>query len=123
MLFHSVFKFSGIVAIAFWSMALVVASGVVGKYIFTLIPRSLSGMELNRIELEAEEIGLTFEMRKLLPAAHPFWQRLAAHRERGRPPGRVWNTCTCSLNPGSCAGNCGSCWESPRAWTAGSGKS
>jgi hypothetical protein len=76
-LFHSVFKFSGIVAIAFWSMVLVVASGVVGKYIFALIPRSLSGMELNRIEMEAEEIGLTFEIRKLLPARHPFWQRLA----------------------------------------------
>jgi len=76
-LFHSDFKFSGIVSIAFWAMVLVVASGVVGKYFFTLIPRSLSGMELNRIELEAEEIGLAFEMRKLLPVAHPFWQRLA----------------------------------------------
>jgi len=84
-LFHSVFKFSGIVSIAFWSMVLVVASGVVGKYIFALIPRSLSGMELNRIELEAEEIGLTFEMRNLLPVAHPFWQRLAAmESESGR---------------------------------------
>jgi len=84
-LFHTVFKFSGIVAIAFWSMVLVVASGVVGKYIFALIPRSISGMELNRIEMEAEEIGLTFEMRKLLPAAHPFWRRLAAiEDESGR---------------------------------------
>lgn len=84
-LFHTVFKFSGIVAIAFWSMTLVVASGVVGKYIYTLIPRSLSGMELNRIEMEAEEIGLTFEMRTLLPAIHPFWQRLAAiEEESGR---------------------------------------
>jgi len=84
-LFHTVFKFSGLVAIAFWSMALVVASGAVGKFIFELIPRSLSGMELNRIEMEAEEIGLTFEMRKLLPAAHLFWQRLAAiEDESGR---------------------------------------
>ena len=85
-LFHTVFKFSGIAAIAFWSMTLVVASGVVGKFIFALIPRSLSGMELNRIEMEAEEIGLTFEMRKLLPAAHPFWLRLAEiEREPDRP--------------------------------------
>jgi len=84
-LFHTVGKFSGIVAIAFWSMVLVVASGMVGKFIFALIPRSLSGMELSRIEMEAEEIGLTFEMRKLLPAAHPFWQRLAAiEDESGR---------------------------------------
>jgi len=84
-LFHSAFKFSGIVSIAVWSMVLVVVSGVVGKYIFTLIPRSLSGMELSRIELEAEEIGLTFEMRKILPASHPFWQRLAdIENETGR---------------------------------------
>jgi len=84
-LFHSVFKFSGIVSIAFWAMVLVVVSGVVGKYIFALIPRSLSGLELNRIELEAEEIGLTFEMRKLLPAAHPFWRRLTdIENETGR---------------------------------------
>jgi hypothetical protein len=76
-LFHTVLKFSGIVSIAFWSMTLVVLSGVVGKYIYGLIPRSLSGMELNRIELEAEEIGLTFEMRKLIPPLHPFWKHLA----------------------------------------------
>jgi len=75
-LLHTVFKFSGIVSIAFWSMALVVASGVVGKYIYGLIPRSISGMELDRIELEAEEIELTFEMRKLIPARHPFWEHL-----------------------------------------------
>jgi hypothetical protein len=85
-LFHTVFKYSGIVSIAFWAMVLVVASGMVGKFIFTLIPRSLSGMELNRIELETEEIGLTFEMRKLLPAAHLFWQRLAdLENSAGRP--------------------------------------
>ena len=65
-LFHTVFKVNGIVV-----------SGMVGKYIYELIPRSLSGMELNRIELEAEEIGLTFEMRKYIPALHPFWKHLA----------------------------------------------
>lgn len=75
-LFHTVFKVNGIVAIAFWSMVLVVLSGIVGKYIYELIPRSLSGMELNRIELEAEEIGLTFEMRKYIPAGHSFWKHL-----------------------------------------------
>jgi hypothetical protein len=88
-LMHTVFKFSGLVAIAFWSMALVVASGVVGKFIFELIPRSLSGMELNRIEMEAEEIGLTFEMRKLLPTPHPFWQRLAEIENEASPQSRL----------------------------------
>lgn len=75
-LFHTGFKFNGIVAISFWSMVLVVLSGIIGKYIYELIPHSLSGMELNRIELEAEEIGLTFEMRKFIPAGHPFWKLL-----------------------------------------------
>ena len=75
-LFHTVFKFSGIVSISFWSMVLVVLSGIIGKYIYELIPRSLSGMELNRIELEAEEIGLTYEIRKSIPQGHIFWKEL-----------------------------------------------
>lgn len=74
--FHANFQFSGIVALSFWSMILVVLSGIIGRYIFHLIPRSLSGMEYNRFELEAEEIGLTFEVRKLLPRDHPFWRLL-----------------------------------------------
>lgn len=85
-LMHTVFKFSGIVSLAFWSMVLVVLSGVIGKYIYELIPRSLSGMELNRIELEAEEIGLTFEMRKLIPAGHRFWHVLAENDDTDTPP-------------------------------------
>lgn len=76
--FHSDFRFSGLVGLCFWSMALVVISGIIGRYIYQLIPHSLSGMELNRIELEADEIGLTFELRKWLPRGHPFWNILTA---------------------------------------------
>jgi hypothetical protein len=76
-LLHTVFKFSGIVGISFWSMALVVVSGIVGRYIYQSIPRSISGTELSRIELEAEEIGITYELRKRIPRGHPFWDRLA----------------------------------------------
>ena len=76
-LLHTVFKFSGIVGISFWSMALVVVSGIVGRYIYQSIPRSISGTELSRIELEAEEIGITYELRKRIPRGHPFWDRMA----------------------------------------------
>lgn len=72
-LFHTTFKFSGIVAISFWSMVLVVISGIVGRFIYQSIPHSISGIELNRIEMEAEEIGITYELRKWLPRGHPFW--------------------------------------------------
>lgn len=81
-LLHTAFKFSGIVAISFWSMVLVVLSGVIGKYIYELIPHSLSGLELSRIELEAEEIALTFEMRKLLPHNHPCWKVLSGLEQK-----------------------------------------
>jgi len=77
-LLHTAFKFSGIVGVSFWSMALVVASGIVGRYVYQSIPRSISGTELSRIELEAEEIGIAYELRKRISRGHPFWDRMAA---------------------------------------------
>lgn len=46
-LFHTTFKFGGIVAIAFWSMVAVVLSGVIGRFIYIQIPRSIEGNELS----------------------------------------------------------------------------
>lgn len=51
-LFHTSFKFGGIVSISFWSMTAVALSGVLGRYIYIQIPRSLSGHELSRRELD-----------------------------------------------------------------------
>ena len=39
-LLHTTFRFGGIVSIAFWSMVLVVASGVFGRYVFARIPKA-----------------------------------------------------------------------------------
>ena len=50
-LFHTSFKFGGIVSISFWSMVAVVLSGVIGRYIYVQIPRSLSGHELSARDL------------------------------------------------------------------------
>jgi hypothetical protein len=46
-LFHTTFKFGGVVAIAFWSMVAVVLSGVVGRFIYIQIPRTIEGRELS----------------------------------------------------------------------------
>ena len=51
-LFHTAFKFGGIVSIAFWSMVAVVLSGVLGRYIYIQIPRSIEGRELNLNEVK-----------------------------------------------------------------------
>lgn len=56
-LFHTSFKFGGIVAISFWSMVAVFLSGVIGRFIYIQIPRSIEGraLSLNEIrELKGE---------------------------------------------------------------------
>jgi hypothetical protein len=42
-LLHSSFKVGGVVSIAFWSMVLVVASGVFGRYVYARIPKTIHG--------------------------------------------------------------------------------
>lgn len=49
--FHTSFKFNGVVAVAYWSMALVMASGFVGRYLFVRIPKTIRGTELTLEEL------------------------------------------------------------------------
>ncbi|MCA2004236.1 MAG: hypothetical protein LDL01_00445 [Ignavibacterium sp.] len=50
-LYHTAFKFGGIVSVSFWSMVLVVMSGVVGRFIYIQIPRTIQGRELDITEL------------------------------------------------------------------------
>ncbi len=50
-LFHTSFKFGGIVAISFWSMVAVFASGIIGRFIYIQIPRTIEGRELSLNEV------------------------------------------------------------------------
>jgi hypothetical protein len=50
-LFHTTFKFGGLVAISFWSMVAVFLSGVIGRFIYIQIPRSIEGRELSLNEV------------------------------------------------------------------------
>jgi hypothetical protein len=51
-LYHTSFKFGGIVAISFWSMVAVFASGIIGRFIYIQIPRSIEGRELSLGEVK-----------------------------------------------------------------------
>jgi hypothetical protein len=51
-LFHTSFKFGGIISVGFWSMALVWISGVVGRYIYIQIPHTIEGRELSLQEID-----------------------------------------------------------------------
>jgi hypothetical protein len=50
-LFHTSLKFGGIVAISFWSMVAVFLSGIVGRFIYIQIPRTIEGRELSLSEV------------------------------------------------------------------------
>lgn len=54
-LLHTSFKFGGIVSIAFWSMALVVASGVFGRYVYAHIPKTINGQFVSLRALQQEK--------------------------------------------------------------------
>ncbi len=57
-LFHTAFKFGGIVAISFWSMVAVVLSGIIGRFIYLQIPRTIEGREMSLNDLNRMENDL-----------------------------------------------------------------
>ena len=61
-LYHTTFKFGGIVAVSFWSMVAVVISGIIGRFIYLQIPRTIQGRELSLSDLSRLENNLFTEM-------------------------------------------------------------
>lgn len=64
-LYHTSFKFGGIVSVSFWSLVAVVASGVAGRFIYLQIPHSIEGRELSLQEVEEikNELSHAFEQK------------------------------------------------------------
>jgi len=65
-LLHTSFKFGGLVAIAFWSMVLVVASGVFGRWVYVWIPKTANGRFLGREEVRERLALVLRELEKQL---------------------------------------------------------
>lgn len=57
-LYHTSFKFGGIIAIGFWSLAVVVLSGIAGRFLYLRIPKTIEGRELTIREIENELLML-----------------------------------------------------------------
>lgn len=62
-LYHTAFKFGGIVSVSFWSMVLVVLSGVVGRFIYIQIPRTIQGKEIDIKDLISMREELVSKMK------------------------------------------------------------
>jgi hypothetical protein len=63
--FHSSFKFSGIAGVAYWIMIVVSLSGVVGRYLYAQIPRSLNFAELSFKEAQEQSAALAAQLQTL----------------------------------------------------------
>lgn len=60
--FHTSFKFNGLVSVAYWTMVVVAISGVVGRYLYVRIPRTVRGLELTRHDIVRRAAAIRAEL-------------------------------------------------------------
>ena len=63
-LFHTTFKFAGIAAYGFWSLVVVIVSGIIGRYIYIQVPRNRDGREIDLEELKNKKENFYSELQK-----------------------------------------------------------
>ena len=59
---HAGWRFTGLIGLGYLAMLIVALSGVIGRYLYTRIPRSRTGLELTREETSAERRALLGEL-------------------------------------------------------------
>ena len=62
-LLHTGFRFRGVAAVSFWAMAVVVASGVFGRYVYVRLPREVNGRIRSLEEVRAAQEEAVGRMR------------------------------------------------------------
>jgi len=94
--FHSSFKFRGIAGMAFWIMSAVALSGIVGRYLYGQIPRSLTAAELSMKEAQdlLAQWSQQLDAQKVVPAAAlaSFFDLPGAEQAMNEPMLRVLNS-------------------------------
>lgn len=55
---HAGWRFDGLIGLGYWSMVVVWASGLIGRYLYARIPRSKNGIELSLDEVRTERRAL-----------------------------------------------------------------
>ncbi|MCW8850770.1 MAG: hypothetical protein OQJ81_12385, partial [Melioribacteraceae bacterium] len=61
-LFHTAFKFGGIVSVSFWSMVIVFLSGIIGRFIYVRIPHTIEGQEMSMQQIQTLNEKLTVDL-------------------------------------------------------------
>jgi len=87
---HSSFKAGGLVALSFWSMVAVAASGILGRFLYLQIPRTGSGEEIALAELEATDRALSNRLSREFRLSDRLQKRL--DQISAPAVGRLWST-------------------------------
>jgi hypothetical protein len=74
--FHTALKFGGFAAYSYWSMMIVAASGIVGRWLYQQFPRTIRGRELSLQEIQAEQ-AQAHELLRLVHTRSPHALREA----------------------------------------------
>lgn len=75
-LFHTAFKFGGLVSISFWSMVAVALSGVIGRFIYLQIPKTIEGRAMSLTEIEDFKTSIKNELVEQFNVDNAFLQLL-----------------------------------------------
>jgi hypothetical protein len=86
-LYHTSFKFGGIISIAFWSMCIVVASGVFGRYLYGHIPKTIHGQFRSLESLQEQQAELVASISSDFGVAPSAVEKLFPRVERRRSAG------------------------------------
>jgi hypothetical protein len=102
-LLHTTFKIGNIASIAFWCMAIVVFSGVFGRYVYVHIPKSANGLFYSEHDMQREQAALVERVHEItaldVAAVRGFIQRF-----HPTPPtgflNALWKAIRLDLNKG-----------------------
>ncbi len=91
-LFHTAFRVTGIVSIAFWSMMVVGVSGLFGRYIYARIPKSINGQFMTLQQLREQKQELIDTITKDFGTQARQLEELLHIKSNGKPTGflRAW---------------------------------
>ncbi len=85
-LLHTTFKFGNIASVSFWSMAIVVGSGIFGRYVYIRIPKTVNGQFLSPQVLKQAQISLIQRISKRTQLPVEYIESLT---EDTRPSGSI----------------------------------
>jgi hypothetical protein len=92
---HASWRFNGLAGVLTWMTVVIVISGFVGRYIYTAVPRTPSGVELSLDELENQVTQVEGSLSMLISGGQPGQAQLSELEDRPKGGamlvlGRFW---------------------------------